>query len=637
MKINLERVEIKNFRSYGNKKSTIEFKNGIDIVRGMNGRGKTTAFVHSIIYALYGVGAYSENLSDLINRYNEKEMMVSLFFSKGDKRYQINRGRNPNILDIYEDDLLLEFDNIKDGDAFIQDVLLDGIGQSTFSSLFVVQTANPAYSIFRMTKPQRRTIIEQLFDLSKFKEVQADAKKELDETNKELTTALAQKEQKDRELAKINTELAEFKKQEEFFLKERDEKIKALEVEIKALEEKLISDEEISKKKLTLSKYTDALDGLKKNLYDYMTKKKSIKTLQESLSEKTKALELLTKSEIKKPEELQNELISNAKQSTMATLKNDVNEIAKKNNHDNCPVTSYFDSINVEKLRDAKEIERDIKDSNKKLQDIEVLKSAIANISKDLEKQVDEMNKLVGKNKDEDPEEVLKGRIEKGSALCEKLKEELEAIRVVQTLLPQKRAEMRNFATMKKPELPKSQLEVIKKDFETLVANIELLTKKEIALKSLYDFLKKDSIKNFQIKHTFPPLERAINNILRIFFDGNIRIKFTNDLEPAIFKGNVEVAYQTFSGGEKKRLDLAFLFAVREFLVYKNNLDTNVLIMDELLDGELDDMGVDAVFEYIKTLVDCDIILVTHRKMGITASREFNIIKKKFSEIELKS
>ena len=97
MKINLEKVEIKNFRSYGNKKSVIEFKNGIDIVRGMNGRGKTTAFVHSIIYALYGVGAYSENLSDLINRYNEKEMMVSLFFSKGDKRYQINRGRNPNI------------------------------------------------------------------------------------------------------------------------------------------------------------------------------------------------------------------------------------------------------------------------------------------------------------------------------------------------------------------------------------------------------------------------------------------------------------------------------------------------------------------------------------------------------------
>ena len=108
-------------------------------------------------------------------------------------------------------------------------------------------------------------------------------------------------------------------------------------------------------------------------------------------------------------------------------------------------------------------------------------------------------------------------------------------------------------------------------------------------------------------------------------------------LGSAIFKGNVEVAYQTFSGGEKKRLDLAFLFAVREFLVYKNNLDTNVLIMDELLDGELDDMGVDAVFEYIKTLVDCDIILVTHRKMGITASREFDIIKKKFSEIELKS
>ena len=637
MKIDLERVEIKNFRSYGNKKSVIEFKNGIDIVRGMNGRGKTTAFVHSIIYALYGVGAYSENVSDLINRHSGREMVVSLVFSKGDKRYKISRGRNPNILDIYEDDFLLEFDGMKEADAFIQDVLLEGISQSTFSSLFVVQTANPAYSIFRMNKPQRRTIIEQLFDLSKFKEVQTLAKKDLDETTKELAAALAQKEQKDRELAKINAELAEFKKQEEFFLKERDEKIKALEVEIKALEEKLVSDEEISKKKLTYAKYTEALDGLKKNLYEYTNKKKTIKGLQDSLSEKTKAFELLIKDEIKKPEELQNELISNAKQSTMATLKNDVSEIAKENHHDNCPVTSYFESINVETLRDAKDIEKEIKESSKKLQDIEILKSAIFNLAKDIEKQVDEMNKLVGENKDEDPEEVLKGRIEKGTALCEKLKEELEAIKIVQTLLPQKRAEMRNFSTMKRPELPKSQLEVIKKDFETLIANIELLTKKEINLKSLYDFLKKDNIKNFQIKHTFPPLERAINNILRIFFDGNIRIKFTNDLEPAIFKGNVEVAYQTFSGGEKKRLDLAFLFAVREFLVYKNNLDTNVLIMDELLDGELDDMGVDAVFEYIKTLVDCDIILVTHRKMGITASREFNIIKKKFSEIEIKA
>lgn len=69
---------------------------------------------------------------------------------------------------------------------------------------------------------------------------------------------------------------------------------------------------------------------------------------------------------------------------------------------------------------------------------------------------------------------------------------------------------MRNFSTMKRPELHKSQLEVIKKDFETLLANIELLTKKEINLRSLYDFLKKDNIKNFQIKHTFPPLEREL-------------------------------------------------------------------------------------------------------------------------------
>ena len=41
------------------------------------------------------------------------------------------------------------------------------------------------------------------------------------------------------------------------------------------------------------------------------------------------------------------------------------------------------------------------------------------------------MNKLAGESQEEDPEEILKGRIEKGSALCEKLKEELEAIKIV--------------------------------------------------------------------------------------------------------------------------------------------------------------------------------------------------------------
>nr|WP_314542078.1 hypothetical protein [uncultured Campylobacter sp.] len=115
----------------------------------------------------------------------------------------------------------------------------------------------------------------------------------------------------------------------------------------------------------------------------------------------------------------------------MATLKNDINEIAKQNHHDNCPVTSYFDSINVEKLRDAKDIEKEIKDNSKKLQNIEVLKSAISNTAKEIEKNINEMNKLAGESQEEDPEEILKGRIEKGSALCEKLKDELEAIKIV--------------------------------------------------------------------------------------------------------------------------------------------------------------------------------------------------------------
>jgi ABC-type multidrug transport system ATPase subunit len=55
--------------------------------------------------------------------------------------------------------------------------------------------------------------------------------------------------------------------------------------------------------------------------------------------------------------------------------------------------------------------------------------------------------------------------------------------------------------------------------------------------------------------------------------------------------------YPSFSEGEKKKIDLALLFAWRAIASTKNSITTNLLILDEILDGSLDDQATEAFLD----------------------------------------
>ena len=74
MNIDFISVGVKNFRSYGNLLTKYEFNNGLDLVVGTNGNGKTSLILHGIVYALYGVGINGENIDTLINDVNKKNI-----------------------------------------------------------------------------------------------------------------------------------------------------------------------------------------------------------------------------------------------------------------------------------------------------------------------------------------------------------------------------------------------------------------------------------------------------------------------------------------------------------------------------------------------------------------------------------
>jgi DNA repair exonuclease SbcCD ATPase subunit len=63
-----------------------------------------------------------------------------------------------------------------------------------------------------------------------------------------------------------------------------------------------------------------------------------------------------------------------------------------------------------------------------------------------------------------------------------------------------------------------------------------------------------------------------------------------------------DFTYESFSEGEKRRIDLALLFAWRSIAQQKNSVNCNLLVLDEILDGSLDDSATDAFLDILKSI-----------------------------------
>jgi len=84
--------------------------------------------------------------------------------------------------------------------------------------------------------------------------------------------------------------------------------------------------------------------------------------------------------------------------------------------------------------------------------------------------------------------------------------------------------------------------------------------------------------------------------------------------------------YNSFSEGEKMRIDLALLFTWRQIAKMKNSTNTNLLILDEIFDSSLDGQGTDDFFKIMNTLQNENIFIISH-KGDILFDKFTNIIK----------
>jgi DNA repair exonuclease SbcCD ATPase subunit len=127
--------------------------------------------------------------------------------------------------------------------------------------------------------------------------------------------------------------------------------------------------------------------------------------------------------------------------------------------------------------------------------------------------------------------------------------------------------------------------------------------------------LKDGGVKTKIIKQYVPIINKHVNKYLDkmgFFVNFNIDENF-NEVIKSRYRD--EFAYSSFSEGEKTRIDLALMFTWRAIAKMKNSINTNLLILDEILDGSLDANGTDEFLNIIKTLTDdTNIYIISHKQ-----------------------
>ena len=128
------------------------------------------------------------------------------------------------------------------------------------------------------------------------------------------------------------------------------------------------------------------------------------------------------------------------------------------------------------------------------------------------------------------------------------------------------------------------------------------------------ELLKDTGIKTKIIKEYIPVINSLTNKYLQVL-DFFVSFHLDDTFKESIkSRHRDEFSYDSFSEGEKQRIDLALLFTWRQVAKMKNSVATNLLILDETFDSSLDVEGVDNLTNILDTLGDdTNVFIISHK------------------------
>jgi DNA repair exonuclease SbcCD ATPase subunit len=201
--ITIKNLTVKNFMSVGNQTQAISFDQGqLTLVLGenldlggddsgaRNGTGKTT-IINGLSYAIYGNALTNIKKDNLVNKINNKGMLVTITFEKDGVEYHIERGRKPTLLkfSINGQEQDLEDKDESQGDSRETQKAIDelfGLSHDMFKNIVALNTYTEPF--LSMKAADQRNIIEQLLGITQLSEKAESLKEQIKLTKDAINT-----------------------------------------------------------------------------------------------------------------------------------------------------------------------------------------------------------------------------------------------------------------------------------------------------------------------------------------------------------------------------------------------------------------------------------------------------------------
>jgi DNA repair exonuclease SbcCD ATPase subunit len=153
-----------------------------------NGTGKTT-IVNALSFALYGTALTNIKKDNLINKINNKNMLVTLTFEKDGNKYKIERGRKPTIMKFYVNNQEQSAESTDDSQGDMRETQKDidellGMSHDMFKHIVALNTYTEPFLSLKAN--EQREIIEQLLGITLLSEKADTLKEQIRQTKENI-------------------------------------------------------------------------------------------------------------------------------------------------------------------------------------------------------------------------------------------------------------------------------------------------------------------------------------------------------------------------------------------------------------------------------------------------------------------
>jgi DNA repair exonuclease SbcCD ATPase subunit len=582
--VDFKKITIENFLSIGNVPVTIDFQRGINIITGINldkegsknGVGKST-ILDAIHFVLFGETIRELKKEHIVNRHTRKNCKVVLEFEVNGELYILTRTIEPTAVELLQPSLKEKKDITKSSmpktTAYVQSLINCTPEVFQQSILMSINSTSP---FMTQRKVEKRKFIEGILKLGVFSEMLNAARLDYNETKKET----------DLEKNALNDLVASLEKY--YFQQTNFDSLKA--TKIKELNERIVENKSDIEKLKKLIKVIDKEDRSKK-----------ITEIVEEEATYKKTVNDLTTDVIKV-------------NSSIKSLEKEFTDLEKKGlSCDKCH--RPFTEQDIEAVEARKE------EINSHL----VTKRTELIL---LESTLTKQKKLVldcDSKKDKIREEIYQIELDKKEN--ENIENKIQNLNVI---IKQNEKDIDN------EEQRTSGFKTLIDESEarkgTLDNRVLQLCKKTDILEAVKFVVSEEGVKSFIVKKILT----LLNNRLAIYLnklEANCRCSFNEYFEEVILddKGH-DCCYYNFSGGERKRIDLAMLFTFQDIRRLQGDVTVNLNMYDELLDSSLDGKGIECVLNTLYERVENygeAIYIITHNPltMNVAINSTINLVK----------